>query len=96
MEDSNPATAPAVQTMAEAPEEDPWAAVLGLTCKLEIALPVPAFRVRDLLSLDIETLIDSGVNSTGPVPVWVNGITIGLAEFDVLGRRVAMRIKELA
>jgi flagellar motor switch/type III secretory pathway protein FliN len=95
MEDPNPATATAVQTAVEAPEEDPWAGVLGLPCQLSVALAVPEFRVCDLLSLDVETVIDSGVNSTGPVPVWVNGVTIGLAEFDVLGRRLAIRIKEL-
>jgi flagellar motor switch/type III secretory pathway protein FliN len=95
MEDANPATAGAAQTMAEESQEDPWAAVSGLPCHLSVALSVPAFRVRDLLSLDVETLIDSGANSTGPVPVWVNGVTIGLAEFDVVGMCLAIRIKEL-
>jgi len=94
MGDANAAPA-AAQTVVEGSQEDPWAAVSGLPCQLSVALPVPAFRVRDLLSLDLETVIDSGANSTGPVPVWVNGVTIGLAEFDVLGKRLAIRIKEL-
>jgi flagellar motor switch/type III secretory pathway protein FliN len=95
MEDENPATPADVQAANVPPQEDPWAAVSGLPCQLSVGLAVPGFRVADLLSLDVETVIDSGCNSTGAVPVWVNGARIGLAEFDVLGARLAIRVKEL-
>jgi flagellar motor switch/type III secretory pathway protein FliN len=95
MEAEEPTTATGVQPDATAPEEDPWAAISGLPCQLSAALDVPGFRVSDLLTLDRESVIDSRINSAGPVPVWVNGVKIGLAEFDVLGVRLAIRIKEL-
>lgn len=79
----------------EPPAEYPWGNVSGLSCQLSVGLTVPRFRVADLLSLDAGTVIDSGANSAGPVPMWVNGARIGIAEFDVIGARLAIRVKEL-
>lgn len=75
--------------------EDAWASVSGLPCHLSVALNVTGFRVRDLLALDIETIIASQNNATGPVHLWVNGAKIARAEFDILGTRLAIRISEL-
>ena len=95
MEEQSAGSGAAVETTSALPQEDPWAAVSGLRCQLSVGLPVPRFRVADLLTLDVETVIDSGANCAGLVPVWVNGVRIGMAEFDVLGARLAVRIKEL-
>lgn len=91
----NPATEPAISPAAPGAGEDAWTTVLALPCKLSVDLSVANFRVRDLLTLDIETVIDSDTNSTGAVPVCVNGVVIGRAEFDVLRSRLAIRINEL-
>ncbi|MGH9353876.1 MAG: FliM/FliN family flagellar motor switch protein [Terriglobia bacterium] len=94
--DANPPTAEAESRPVEAPShEDPWAAVAGLQCKLSVDLSVSSFKVRDLLRLDVETVVDSHHNSTSHVPVWVNGVRVGWAEFDVLRTRLAIRISEL-
>jgi flagellar motor switch/type III secretory pathway protein FliN len=95
MGDENSLSAAEVEVERATPQEDAWAAVSGLPCQLSVGLAIGGFRVADLLSLDADTVIDSGVTSTGPVPIWVNGVRIGMAEFDVLGARLAIRVKEL-
>lgn len=72
-----------------------WDSVSGLPCLLSVGLPVAGFKVRDLLELEIETVVDTRCNTSNPVPVWVNAVKIGDAEFDVFGTRVAIRINEL-
>lgn len=83
------------QPAATPQSEDPWEAVSGLPCQLSVALPVMGFKVRDLLELKIDAVVDSRYNASNPVPVWVNGVRIGEAEFDVFGNRLAIRINEL-
>lgn len=95
MEAENPITEPEVKLDPTKASEDPWAAVLSLPCKLSVDLNVENFTVRDLLMLDVETVIDSHYNVIAVVPVCVNGVRIGLAEFDVLRSRLAIRINEL-
>lgn len=96
METENPRTE-VEQTTAPVPKdkEDSWKSVSELPCQLRVALPVAGFRVRDLLELEIETVVDTRCNTSNPVPVWVNAVKIGDAEFDVFGTRVAIRINEL-
>lgn len=95
MENDTPTPDAGPAAAAETSAEDPWAGISGLSCQLSVGLSVPRFRVADLLSLDAGTVIDSGANSAGPVPMWVNGARIGIAEFDVIGARLAIRVKEL-
>lgn len=76
-------------------EDNPWESASGLPCLLSVALPVSGFKVRDLLELEVETVIDTRCNTNNPVPVWVNSVRIGEAEFDVFGTRLAIRINEL-
>lgn len=76
-------------------QENPWESALGLPCLLSVALPVSGFKVRDLLELEIETIVDTRCNTSNSVPVWVNSVRIGEAEFDIFGTRLAIRISEL-
>lgn len=76
-------------------DESPWESVSGLPCRLSVDLPVAGFKVRDLMELEIETVVDSRCSTNNPVPVWVNAVKIGEAEFDVFGTRLAIRINEL-
>lgn len=91
------ANSPAVEadSRESVSHESQWALIAGLQCKLSVGLFVTNFRVRDLLRLDVETIIDSHQSSTSHVPVWVNGVRVGWAEFDVLKTRLAIRISEL-
>ena len=76
-------------------EESPWESAAGLPCQLTIDLPVPGFTVRDLLELELDTVVDTQCGTNTSVPVWVNAARIGEAEFDVFGTSLAIRINEL-
>ncbi|MGH9407389.1 MAG: FliM/FliN family flagellar motor switch protein [Terriglobia bacterium] len=81
---------------ADSPQVDnAWLGVLGLPCVLSLELSVAGFKVRDLLALSAESIIDSRYNATGHVPVCVNGVKVAMAEFDVLQTRVAIRLSEV-
>lgn len=95
-EDNQPgARAAAAEQAAASPVQDEWSAIGALPCQLSVAVSVPGFTVRDLLALDAGTIVDTRSSATGSVPVWVNGVKIAKAEFDVLRAKVAVRIGEL-
>lgn len=76
-------------------EESSWESLSGLPCHLSVALTVARFKVRDLLELEIDTVVDTRCSTNNTVPIWVNAVRIGEAEFDVFGSRLAIRINEL-
>jgi flagellar motor switch/type III secretory pathway protein FliN len=75
--------------------EEAWEEAEYLPCKLSVALQVPKLTVGDLLDMELNSVIDCRVSRDRALPVWVNEVIIGWAEFDVVGRRLAVRITEL-
>ncbi len=92
-----PATVnPAVAASPETTEPDaPWAAVVDLLCNLSVDLAIPGITVGDLLALEIGSVIDSRIPEGSPLPIWVNELVVGWAEFDVVGKHLAVRVAEL-
>lgn len=82
---------------AEAGNSPPglWPEVLDLACHLYVALKVPHFTIRDLLSLSVDSVVDTRRPEGAHVPVMVNGVMVGWAEFDVIDERLAVRLTEL-
>jgi len=72
-----------------------WAVASLLPCTLSVDVVAPGFTIGDLLDLEVGSIINTHHASGNPVPVWVNGVRIGWAEFDVLGKHVAVRITEV-
>jgi flagellar motor switch protein FliN/FliY len=72
-----------------------WPEALELPCQLYVALEVPHFTVRDLLSLSVNSLVDTGRREGAHVPVMVGGVMVGWAEFDVIDGRLAVRLTEM-
>ena len=72
-----------------------WPEALELPCQLYVALEVPHFTVRDLLSLSVNSLVDTRRREGAHVPVLVNGVMVGWAEFDVIDGRLAVRMTEM-
>ena len=62
---------------------------------LYVALEVPHFTIRDLLSLSVNSLVDTRRREGAHVPVLVNGVMVGWAEFDVIDGRLAVRMTEM-
>jgi len=84
----------AVVEGARVPEER-WQPVLGLPCELSVELPVPSFRIADLLKLRVGSVINTGWHLGDDVPLRINGTLIGWSEFEVVNERLAVRLTEL-
>lgn len=89
-------SSPVVPSAAPGIPEAAWDQARWLPCQLSVEIPVPAFKVRDLLSLETGSIIDSRSASSADVPLRVNWELIGWAEFEVVGDRMAVRFTELA
>jgi len=83
--------------VAEAGHAPPglWPEALDLPCHLYVALGVPHFTIRDLLSLSVGWVVDTQRPEGAHAPVMVNGVMVGWAEFDVIEERLAVRLTEL-
>jgi len=79
-----------------APSQDRWTALVLLPCTLSVDLAVSEVTVGDLLDLEVGSIINSHHPESSPLPVWVNGVTVGRAEFDVVGKHIAVRITEIS
>jgi flagellar motor switch protein FliN/FliY len=72
-----------------------WPEALDLPCQLCIALEVPHFTIGDMLSLSVNSLVDTRRREGAHVPVLVNGVMVAWAEFDVIDGRLAVRMTEM-
>jgi flagellar motor switch protein FliN/FliY len=77
------------------PLREIWPEALELPCQLYVALEIPHFTIRDLLSLSVNSLVDTRRREGAHVPVLVNTIMVGWAEFDVIDGRLAVRMTEM-
>jgi flagellar motor switch/type III secretory pathway protein FliN len=80
----------------ETEEDDRWGPVLGLPCELIVDLPLPGFKIADLLKLHSGSVINSHWPVGQDVPLRLNGTLIGWSEFEVVGTSLAVRVTELA
>lgn len=77
------------------PPREIWPEAQELPCQLSVALEVPHFTIRDLLSLGINSVVDTQRREGAHVPVLVNRIMVAWAEFDVIDGRLAVRMTEM-
>ncbi len=75
--------------------EERWEEANWLPCLLSVDLPVQSFTVRELLRLEPGVVLETRNANSADVPVVVNTQRIGWAEFEVVGRRLGIRITEL-
>jgi flagellar motor switch/type III secretory pathway protein FliN len=88
-------TLPSVSVPSDAEEDAQWKPVMELPCTLVADLPVPAFKIADLLKLRIGSVIDAGWHVGRDVPLRLNGLLIGWSEFEVVEKNLAVRLTEL-
>ncbi len=80
----------------ESEEDAQWRPVLGLPCELSVDLPLPGFRIADLLKMRSGSVIDAHWRLGQDVPLRLNGTLLGWIEFEVMGNNLAVRLTELA
>lgn len=76
--------------------KDPAARFGWLPCCLSLELPATGFTVGSLLRLGKNSVVETACRHADDLPVRVNGLLIGWAEFEVIEDRLAIRITELA
>jgi hypothetical protein len=68
------------------------ASVAALPLQLDVAIPIPDFRVVDLLSLAKGTVLESDWPHAEDIPVWCGGVQLMWAEFEVIDNILAVRV----
>ena len=98
MPSSAPQTANVSDELSEAlPADDPrWKQVQKLPCHLSVEARVSGFTLRDLLHLHVQSIVRSHLAASASPPLRVNGEVVAWCDFEVLGRRLAVRLTELA
>jgi len=77
-------------------EEARWRPVFELPCQLTVDLPLPGFKLADFLKFQVGSVVATRWRITQDVPLRINGMLIAWAEFEGGGRRLAVRLTELA
>ena len=67
----------------------------GLPMQLDVTIPVPVFRVHNLLALETGAVLESRWLHTEDVPVWCGGVQLLWGEFEVLDQKLAVRATRL-
>jgi|HubBroStandDraft_1064217.scaffolds.fasta_scaffold477150_2 flagellar motor switch/type III secretory pathway protein FliN len=81
---------------SEAQSDELWRPVLGLGCELTVDLPMPGFKIADLLKLHKGSIINAHWRVGRDVPLCLNTTLIGWIEFEMVGGNLAVRLTELA
>jgi flagellar motor switch/type III secretory pathway protein FliN len=76
--------------------DERWKPVLGLHCELTVDLPMPAFKIADLVKLRQGSVINAHWRVGRDVPLCLNATLIGWIEFEVVASHLAVRLIELA
>ncbi len=92
--------ATAAQTKPEPSAPDPiaeqWRRVEPLPCLLTIEIPVPGFKVADLVGLEHGRIVSTRWTVGQDVPLRINDELIAWSEFEVVQNRLAVRLTELS
>jgi flagellar motor switch/type III secretory pathway protein FliN len=75
---------------------DPWTRVEGLPCMLTVEIPVAGFKVADLVQLAPGRIIATRWTVGLDVPLRINGELVAWSEFEIVRKRLAVRLTELA
>jgi flagellar motor switch/type III secretory pathway protein FliN len=72
-----------------------WPMISRLSVTLAARIPMAAFRVRDLLALAAGQTIATTWVATEDVPLLAGDLQVGWSEFEVVGRKMALRLTRL-
>ena len=67
----------------------------GLPMQFDVTIPIPSFRVQDLLALEKDAVLERRWPHAEDVPVWCGGVQLVWTEFEVVGQKLAVRVTRL-
>jgi flagellar motor switch/type III secretory pathway protein FliN len=101
--EATPVTAVAEQALVprpQLPEDEEGSTftpeVLRLPVELDVAVPVRGFRVRNLLALSQEQLIESQWTNGTDLPLAAGDVQLAWTEFEVVENKLAVRVTRVA
>lgn len=71
-------------------------ALSGLPVELKVAIPVPQFRVRDLVTLEKGRVLSSDWANGEDLPLSCGDVQLVWTEFEVVDQKLAVRVTRLA
>jgi flagellar motor switch/type III secretory pathway protein FliN len=93
---SPPGLVPASRRDEDEPSSVFTPRVLKLPVQLDIAVPVRGFRVRHLLALAPEHIVESQWSSGTDLPLSAGDVDLAWTEFEVVDSKLAVRITRVA
>jgi flagellar motor switch protein FliN/FliY len=66
-----------------------------LPLQLDLKVPLPSFRVHNLLALEKGQVIESAWPHTEDLPLWSGGVHLVWTEFEVVDQKLAVRVTRL-
>lgn len=66
-----------------------------LPVQLDVCIPLPSFRVADLVALKPGRVLESVWGSTDDVPLWCGHVQMVWTEFEVVDQKIAVRVTRL-
>jgi len=88
-----PASLSLMATIEEHPE---WPLLSRIPIRLIAGIPLPNFRVKDLVGLKAGKLVSSQWSSTDDVPLKIGSVQLSWSEFEVVEQQMAVRLTRLA
>ncbi len=80
------------------PAQESWrdaAEVPPLPVQVDVCVPLPSFRVQDLLSLKKGTVLKTQWSATEDLPLWSGKVQLVWTEFEVVDQKLAVRVTRL-
>jgi flagellar motor switch protein FliN/FliY len=81
--------------MSKIEEHPAWPKLCRLDLMLAVEIPLPRFKVQDLLRLAEGQVFESTFPDTEDVPLRVGDIQLGWTEFEVVDQKIALRLTRL-
>jgi flagellar motor switch protein FliN/FliY len=67
-----------------------------LPVQLDVTVPIPSFRVENLLALEKDSVLESHWSHGEDVPVWCGGVQLAWTEFEVVDQKLAVRVTRIS
>jgi flagellar motor switch/type III secretory pathway protein FliN len=88
-------TASGAPWMTRIEEHPSWETLSQLRITMRVGVPLNRFRVRDVLTLKVGQVFESGSPETEDVPLMVGQVQLGWSEFEVVDQRLGLRLTRL-
>lgn len=73
----------------------PSSLLLRLPVEVEVSVPVPGFRVSDVLALEPGRVLETDWGHAEDLPLWAGDVQLVWAEFEVVEQKIAVRVTRL-